>query len=419
MTPGDPGEPFPTVSQAPRSGADSASPVPAHPADGAASADLPEASARERAPLWTPLQLTATGEEYFRIWVVNVLLTVLTLGIYSAWAKVRRLQYLYRNTRLDGAAFHYHGNPVAILRGRALAVVLFVLYQYAFDFSAVLGVAVMMLLVLTLPWLFTRSLRFRLANTSHRGITFQFNGGAGEGYAVFAPPVVIYVVPAIAVGVAGATAVGVAVAGVVSLAGLLLLPWFHARLRRFQANGASWGASRARAIIPTGKFYGVWLASVVVAMVSGLLVAIAMSVVAALLASLLWQTGMEVPENERMLWILAGVLWAWLSMAAPAAYVAAKVQNLVWPATKINNAGFQSHASASAMIKIAVTNALLTAITLGLYRPFAVIRMARYRLNALWVDGTAFEGVIAAASAGDNDATGEGAADMFDVDLAL
>ena len=64
------------------------------------------------------LRFTGTGQEYFGIWIVNLLLTIVTLGIYSAWAKVRKLQYFYRNTQLDGSAFEYHGNPVPILKGR-------------------------------------------------------------------------------------------------------------------------------------------------------------------------------------------------------------------------------------------------------------------------------------------------------------
>jgi hypothetical protein len=43
-----------------------------------------------------------TGKEYFRIWIVNLCLTIATAGIYSAWAKVRRLQYFHRNTALEG-----------------------------------------------------------------------------------------------------------------------------------------------------------------------------------------------------------------------------------------------------------------------------------------------------------------------------
>ena len=54
-------------------------------------------------------EFTGSGSEYFRIWIVNTLLTVVTLGIYSAWAKVRRLRYFYGSTQLAGSTFEYHG----------------------------------------------------------------------------------------------------------------------------------------------------------------------------------------------------------------------------------------------------------------------------------------------------------------------
>ena len=69
-----------------------------------------------------------TGSEYFRIWIVNLLLTILTLGIYSAWAKVRRLRYIYGNTGLLEGRFDYHAPPLVILRGRLIAVALLVVY---------------------------------------------------------------------------------------------------------------------------------------------------------------------------------------------------------------------------------------------------------------------------------------------------
>ena len=63
-----------------------------------------------------PVRFLGTGSEYFRIWIVNLLLTIVTLGIYSAWAKVRRLKYMYRNTQIAGSSFDYHGSPIAILK---------------------------------------------------------------------------------------------------------------------------------------------------------------------------------------------------------------------------------------------------------------------------------------------------------------
>ncbi len=37
----------------------------------------------------TPLEFHGSGGEYFRIWIVNLCLTIVTFGIYTAWAKVR------------------------------------------------------------------------------------------------------------------------------------------------------------------------------------------------------------------------------------------------------------------------------------------------------------------------------------------
>ena len=41
----------------------------------------------------TPVIFEGKTSEYFGIWIVNLLLSLLTLGIYSAWAKVRRKKY--------------------------------------------------------------------------------------------------------------------------------------------------------------------------------------------------------------------------------------------------------------------------------------------------------------------------------------
>ena len=87
------------------------------------------------APQAVPFVFTGRGGEYFGIWIVNLLLTIVTFGIYSAWAKVRRMQYFYRNTSLAGASFDYHGDPRAILKGRLIMFVLFVVYNATLQFA--------------------------------------------------------------------------------------------------------------------------------------------------------------------------------------------------------------------------------------------------------------------------------------------
>ncbi len=48
-------------------------------------------------------QFHGKGGEFFGIWIVNVILSIITLGIYSAWAKVRTYQYFYGNGVFQGS----------------------------------------------------------------------------------------------------------------------------------------------------------------------------------------------------------------------------------------------------------------------------------------------------------------------------
>ena len=89
-----------------------------------------------------PFKFTGSGAEYFRIWIVNLLLTILTLGIYSAWAKVRRLRYFYGNTTLAGSSFEYHGQPLQILKGRLIAVAVLIPYFLVAWFFPAVGCTV-------------------------------------------------------------------------------------------------------------------------------------------------------------------------------------------------------------------------------------------------------------------------------------
>lgn len=81
---------------------------------------MPAMAATERAA--HQFTFTGSGKEYFGIWIVNLLLSIVTLGIYTAWAKVRRLRYFYGNTFLDGHNFDYHARPKQILIGRIIVV---------------------------------------------------------------------------------------------------------------------------------------------------------------------------------------------------------------------------------------------------------------------------------------------------------
>jgi len=154
-----------------------ASPGPDQPAAGAPDAPPPvleSAAAAAPAPIEHPFEFRGDEREYFRIWIVNLALTILTLGIYSAWAKVRTERYFYASTRVAGTPFEYLARPLPILKGRIIAFTLFTSYILASRFSLKLQLALLVLIGLLSPWLIVRGLMFRARYSSWRGLTFRF-----------------------------------------------------------------------------------------------------------------------------------------------------------------------------------------------------------------------------------------------------
>ena len=54
-----------------------------------------------------PLEFTGSGGEYFRVWIVNVLLGILTLGFYTPWARRRTAQYFYDHSMVAGSPLEF------------------------------------------------------------------------------------------------------------------------------------------------------------------------------------------------------------------------------------------------------------------------------------------------------------------------
>src|SRR5436189_5986764 len=107
-------------------------------------------------------RFTFTGRagEYFRIWIISLCLSLVTLGVYSAWGKVRKRRYLYAHTRLDGSGFEYHAAPIAILKGRVIALLLLGGFALSGHFLPEAQFLFIGLLVLIAPWVVVASSRF-------------------------------------------------------------------------------------------------------------------------------------------------------------------------------------------------------------------------------------------------------------------
>jgi uncharacterized membrane protein YjgN (DUF898 family) len=135
---------------------------------------------------------TGNASEYFRIWIVNTLLTIVTLGVYSAWAKVRNKQYFYRHTSLDGSTFEYHADPIAILKGRVIAAVALGLLFGSQHYSLTLYGILIVLFVIATPWVIVKALAFNARNSSFRNLRCAFAGRPGEAFGAYFGMVVLY-----------------------------------------------------------------------------------------------------------------------------------------------------------------------------------------------------------------------------------
>lgn len=366
-------------------------------------------------------EFTGSGSEYFRIWVVNLLLTILTLGVYSAWAKVRRLQYFYRNTRVGDAIFDYHGSSKAILKGRALALVLLLAYNISYEISTPVAVAVLLILAAIMPWLIARAFHFKLANSSYRGLHFRFRGTVGEAYRMLILFPIVLAITALFVwslvtSFARSPGLGVILLSVfLTVAALATtVPLAHYFLKRFQYDHAYFGQTpfyfhaRPSDFFKTyGKAVGFFFLGAIPSMIFAYLTeGIYQSLEASMfgwLFALLYGLGS----------IYTFYLFVW-------AYLQSRVQNLVWNQAELGVHRFQSTASARRLLWIHASNLALIALTLGLYKPFAAVRLAKYRIESVTL--LAEGGVEDFHANRDEDAagaTGQEVNELFNFDIAL
>lgn len=355
------------------------------------------------------MAFTGTGREYFRIWIVNLLLTLLTLGIYSAFAKVRKTRYYWQNTRLAGMAFEYYGNPWAILRGRILAVALLAIYTFGTSFSATAGLISVAVLIAVAPWLFLRSQQFKLRNTGHRGLRFGFHGTVREAYARFLPLLMVWFAPTLLTLAADEVFVAAALAG---LASGFLFPLMHHELKCFQHRNASYGDRRFSFSTARGAFYVAYLVG------AAIIIPVAM-VIGAAAGAIVAATKSDGPPNMTYFFIL-GAAFGVLAYLCVSPYLAAKLQQIVWERTSLPGVRFRTDIAAGPLYALVFKNMALTVLTLGLYWPFAAIAIARYRVEAFSAVGEVpIESIAASSHAAAGPATGEGAADLFGLDIGL
>jgi len=295
-----------------------------------------------------------TGDTLLGIYLINLLLSLVTLGIYQFWGRTRVRQYVWGATELDGERFVYHGTGRELLIGWLKAVVVFgglwaLLVAGATSGESEYAAALMLFyaaMLVLVPLAIIGARRYRLSRTTWRGIRFAQRGNTGAFIRLWAT---------------GALLTGLTFS--------LYRPHFETKTRAYLTGHMTFGSGRFGYDGEGGDLFGRY--------VSALL--------------------LTIPT--------LGLIWFWYH-AFRTRYDAEH--------TTFEGARFASEVTAGGLLGLGVTNLLLVVFTLGIGLPWALVRYRRYLTDCLslngWVD---FDAVIQQSAP--QASAAEGFAEMLDV----
>ncbi len=308
-------------------------------------------------PLGNPM-FHGTGGSLMKIHIVNLLLTLVTLGFYSFWAKVKVRKYFYNETEVGGDRFDYHGTGKELMIGWLKVSVVFIVVLGAMGAMQVVWSGPMSELLANLvfyagllflvPVAIVGSRRYRLSRSSWRGIRFSFRGHAKEFIRIFTPGALL---------------------SVVTLG--LYTPYFDNKVREYLIDHSYFGTRKFNYDGQGSELFGPYL------------------------------------KASLLLFPTLGLYWFWFTPWK---------QRYYWSHTSFEGLRFSSDVTGGGLLGLSLGNFALLVFTLGLAWPWVLVRKAQYTMDHLAVQGSvdlsAIEQEAQAASA-----TGEGMAEFLDTGL--
>lgn len=302
-----------------------------------------------------------SGGSLFGIHIVNMFLTVVTLGIYYFWAKVRVRRYLLSESEFEGDRFAYHGTAMELLIGFLKAVLVFgvplvllgIIREFLVRIPAlrvVLGLVTYAAVLVLIPFAIVGARRYRLSRTSWREIRFSFRGRALDFIKLF---------------VAGSFLSGITLA--------LYYPFFETRRHGFLVAHSYFGNQKFDFDGRGRDLFGSFLVVIL------------------------------------LFFPTLGLIWFWYQ---------AKKQRYFWEHTSFVSARFRSTVTGRRLFLLTLGNLLLIVFTLGLGFPWVMVRNVRFAFRYLTLEGPLdLSGIQQEAQA--VTATGEALAGFLDAGFDL
>lgn len=325
------------------------------------------------------------SDEYFKLWFVNMFLSIITLGIYSAWAKVRNTQYMYGHTHVDDNSFRFLASPMQILKGRIVAVVIFILYMVLSKLSPAFGIAMALAFLVAFPWLIIQGMKFTMRMTAYRNVRFSFEGTYGG--------VVIHFIL-------------LPILGAITL--YLAMPWVIQKIQQYIHNNMTYGGRHFEQKSSAGQYYIAALFTIGIALIGTSLIAV------------FGATAIASASAGPSL----GLVFVGLSGFALFGIINAIYQSMIFnhlmKTLEIDGVvSFDANMKTLPFAALVLTNILLIICTFGLAIPIVKIRAARYIASVTEVTIKPGINELVNTVESTDSAIGEEAAGLFDTDFSI
>lgn len=302
------------------------------------------------------LSFSGSAQTLFGMWIVNVLLTFLTLGIYYFWAKVKVRTYILSQTSFDGHRFAYHGTGYELLVGWFKGALLFglpwVVLNYGLwfvDLSDNIQIAASILswfIILAFPpFIQVWSLRYRLSRTSWCGIRFSFRGRLSDYFKIWAKGITLTILTA-----------------------GLYYPFFATQTRAFMVTNSRLGNRPFTFDGKASQLFKVFFQSFQLVLFFG-----------GLGAFFWWMRDSPIILMLIGL-VLIGPPLMWL-------FIIAEQRRFFWNHTCFTQCRFQSTVNSDNLLILKLSNLGLLLLSFGLAWPWVRIRSHRFALEHLILDG--------------------------------
>lgn len=348
---------------------------------------------------------SGSGKGYFPVWIVNVLLTIVTLGLFLPWALVRSRRYFYANTSLAGEKFSFHATGGSIFVGWIGMVVLYIIFMVNVIHSNVwLTVGMVLLFILFMPWLVTQGLRYQMHMTQLNGVRFNFRSSPLQSWWVMLGlPLIIataltFIITMVLTGIGNAGSISgaitlvvisvlLAVLGSAVIQGVYAAKWYG-----LLVNNLQYGTLRFSGQFSVKKCTTIYLLSMLL-IIPFIFVAMWMMVPAFMQIMQYSQMG---ASQDVILGVVASlytsILLAYLvyiiGILVCFSFAFVKLRNYLYSMMSMEGGiQFRSTVTVGYFVWLVLSNFVLVSITLCLAWPWAKARMVRYLLENTHVDG--------------------------------